>query len=67
MGKLYKLKNQLQIAIYKFFFTVMNTSDYAMWQQDEYGTGFIQMKKEIQLQDKDIMHIVMWIFKDNYF
>jgi len=37
MGKLYKLKNQLQIAIYKFFFTVMNTSDYAMWQQDEYG------------------------------
>lgn len=37
MRKLYKLRNKLKVTIYKFLLTVMNTSDYAMWQQDEYG------------------------------
>ena len=45
MEKLYEIKNKLYIAIHSFICTVMNTSDYAMWQQDECG-NWIYMSGE---------------------
>lgn len=46
MEKLYEVKNKIYIAIHNFIYTIMNTSDYAMWQQDEYGS-WIYVNEEI--------------------